>query len=231
MRRIALVLGCLVLVRSGVAGEVVASGTGSAACVIAVNEPNPVSVGLLQRADSITLSITVSSEQRDPELRADEIRQVRELLKKKAHDSVRIQVRNGPVSLSARPQQKTDNSLSSVSEPVSQASFDIIVAIDKNKGDIYSSVGDARRFVSDLRLPGKTLYSVGEPVLSVDNPEQYRKQLLQRVAQELGTMKEIFGGKTAFTFEGLHRPVMVRAVDDINVELFIPYSVEVRLND
>ena len=231
MRRIALVLGCLVLVRNGSAGEIVSYGSGSTSCVIAANEQNPVSVGLRQRADSITLPITVSSDQRDPDLRGEDLRQTRELFKKKAHENARIQIRTGPVSLSARAPQKAESILSSTSEPVSQASFYLIVAIDKTKGDIYSCMADARRFMADLRLPGKTQYSVGDPALSVDNPEQYRKQLVQLIAQELGTMKEIIGSKTTFTLEGLHRPVMVRALDEINVELFIPYSLEVRVNE
>lgn len=231
MKRLVLVLGCLVLVRSGIAGETVSYGSAAGPCAFAVSEPNLSAVGLRQRADAIALPITVSSDQRDPELRADELRQVRELFRKKVHDTPRIQVRPGPVSLSARPAQKMESVLSSAAEPVSQSSYYLIVAIDKNKGDIYSSVADARRFMADLRLPGKALCSVGDPVLSVDNPEQYRKQLLQLVAQELATLKETLGSKTTFTLDGLHRPVMVRAADDITVELFIPYTVEVRVND
>jgi hypothetical protein len=206
------------------------------ACVVAVAQANPTSVGLRQRADFVAMPITFVSEQKDPDLRAEELRQARETLRRKAQDNPRIRVRTGPATLSARPVQKfeslkLDSPLISGAETASQASFYVLAVLDRNKGDLYTCSAEARRFLSELKLPGRTQCNAGEPALAVDNPEQYRPHLLQAVAQELGRARDALGDKAVFTLEGLHGPVLVRPIDDADVELFLAYALQAKIGE
>ena len=221
MGRLVLVLGCLVL------GRCAGAGTPSS-CVVAIDEPNPVSVGLRQRADFVAVTITITTDLTDPDVRYGEIRQAKELLQQRARETTRIQVQTASVSLSTNLPSKT-RGYSGGYELETQASLRVNVPLEKNTGDVYSCAAEARQFIAGVQPPGKAQYGIGRAELGVNKPEQYRRQLLQLIAQDVKTTKEILGADAKVTVLGLHGPVLVRQVDETNVELFIAYNITVDL--
>jgi hypothetical protein len=229
MKRLAAVILC------GLVGQAVLAGTNSP-CVIAMSDSRSVAVLIRQQADFVAVPITISSEQKDPAMRFEEIRQARDTILQKAKENPRLRVQSEPVSVSARPVGRMSffSSVSSVAvQPASvfDAQVYVLVPLQKSQGDVYAAAAEADRFVTDLQVRGKAKLALGLVQLAVDNPEQHRPKLLQSIAQDIKTLKEMLGGKAKVTIEGLQAPVVVRQVDDSNVEIFIPYGISIEMQE
>jgi hypothetical protein len=63
--------------------------------------------------------------------------------------------------------------------------------------------------------------------LAVENPEQYRTNVLGLIREEIKKTREALGPQAGFKVDGLESPVMVRQLDERNVALFLNYSLSV----
>ncbi|MDO9265367.1 MAG: hypothetical protein Q7U02_15460 [Desulfosalsimonadaceae bacterium] len=196
--------------------------------VLAIQYERPVSVALLREADYVAVALTIESEQDEPSQRYNDIRAAKRLIQDKARESKRILVKDGAISLSARPTSKMSmSSISSYSsyETPSTANLTILLPLDLKSPDVFSAASEISRFVNAIKFGKKTKCNLGQTQLAVADSEQHRPALLQLIAQDVKKTKEQMGVKGNITVEGLQSPVIVRQLDETRVELFMNYSV------
>jgi hypothetical protein len=199
----------------------------SAVYVLAIHDSKPVSVSLVRSADFVAIPLSIVSEQKDPSQRFDDIRAAKRLIQDKARENKKITLKDGPLSLSARPSSKMSfisSSFQSYEQP-SAASLTIMLPLEPQAPDVFAVASEITRFITGIKFSEKTQCNLGQVQLAVSEPEQHRAALLQLISQDVRRTKEQMGGKGTLTVEGLESPVIVRQIDETKVELFLNYSV------
>ena len=196
--------------------------------VCAYTGEKSVAVSLKKPAEYVSMVLTVGSDQRDPQKRFADIQAAAELILEKSKGEAGLLVHRGSVSLSPRPMSKLASVSSySVSSP-SVATLHVLVALE-DKTDVYACASRIRRFVDAIKMPAKAEYSLGPAQLTMADPEKHRKELLEAISDDLGALRTAMRGAGTTSINGLERPVLVRQIDDRNVELFIDYTMTVTL--
>jgi hypothetical protein len=196
--------------------------------VIASRESKPVSVGLIRQADYIVLPISISSDQKDPVKRIEDIRAAKILIQEKAKENKKIIIKDGPMNISTRPIKETSFfSSSSRYELPSSANINVMLPLEKENPNVFTMAVELTGFISSLKFKDKTTCEPEQIQLAVSDPEQYKSKLLEIIAKDVRKTSEAMGVKGHITVQGLESPVMVRELDEKQVELFQTYSVSI----
>jgi hypothetical protein len=97
---------------------------------------------------------------------------------------------------------------------------------------VKDQIARLRKFITDQKFAGRTeLERQGDIALSIVKPEQYRYEILRKVAQENDQIRANVGKQCSITVRGLEGRVSWErtAVDELT--LYIPYGTEVECAD
>lgn len=95
------------------------------------------------------------------------------------------------------------------------------------------TLGEAKaritRFVADAAKTGRTVVTaVGEPTLSIVDPDQYRARIIELIAADAALSAGKFGPRYGVDVTGLDRPVEWARAGPTEVFLFLPAAYVVR---
>ena len=100
------------------------------------------------------------------------------------------------------------------------------VALDENRSS-KSQIADLRAFISGAKLSGRTeILPRGDIGLSIVGPEQYRYDILKKIADENKKMIAAVGGVCEITLSGLQGRVEWERSGVDELTLFISYGAE-----
>jgi len=193
-----------------------------------------VATKVTKSADFVSMWLTMTSSEKTVEKREAEITEGRNELLERAKDSAGIQAFELPVEQLNRPygvsKISSFSSSSTSSEPsLSQASFEIRTRFAEDE-KLVDAVNRIRRFRDSLKLPSKVAKHLGDSMsLGIDRAEQYRPELLKRIAEEIRLAREQLGEKAKVRISGLESPVRMRRTGVRELELFIPYTLALEL--
>lgn len=192
-----------------------------ASFAIGSEEQKPVAVGLLRKADHVAVSVILSSDQRDSEVRNDEVNRARRWIIQEADKNDRITARIGSATLNFRDSSK----LSSYPANDSKATVILYYALGTNS--IYQANQQLKQFVKGLKLSDRIAIAISDTKLAVESPEKYRGEVLSKIRLHAQESAELLGHGT-YQIHGLENPVLVRQVDEENVELYLKYQMSVK---
>lgn len=221
MRLITLALVCLFITPS-FAGSI-------SYYVYAYDGAKTTAVSVEMNADYVAIPLSIGSNQRDSEDRFAEIRNAQNLILAKAKKQDGILAHKGPISLSPQPRSKLESISSHSYSRSSIAQFHIMAKLEEN-GDVYTCATRIRQFLDSIKMPPKTEIYLDPIQLVIANPEQYRKEILTKISQDVAFVKQSIQSSGKVSITGLEQPVLVRQVDDQKVELFINYSMTMELS-
>lgn len=194
--------------------------------VIAVPGQRPVAATVMRKADFVACPVSLLSDKKEPEERFADIQAATRMILSAAEQNRKILIHTGPVSLSGESQSSFSLSkLSSGYDSYSTARLHILVLVGDGKPDIFAGGLAIKKFLAGVKLPDKVKCSLGQIQLAVDNPEQYRQEVLKAIAENIKQVRDVLAQDGEIQITGLACPVMVRQVDDENIELFINYSL------
>ncbi len=201
-----------------------AAAGNSHAIVFAGETPRSTSTTLTQRADYVSLSLTIASEERDPEKQYEDLGNAVRTVKDAAGRSKTIIVHMGPVYFSTAVKSKM--AISSSYQGNSQVLLHLLMPLSAGN-DVYSRAAELERFVKSLKFPDAVKPSAGQMTIAVEDPEKYREKLIRMMSREVKKTKAAFGPGAAVSIrvDGLENPVTVRRADDEHVELFIDHTI------
>ena len=177
-------------------------------------------IALRKSADSVTLSVTLRNSVRNAVDRNDQLMETVFSIIDAAEASDGIRAHNGNISLSTRNKKVSIFSSSNESSHVQ-----LFILGDLKVGeDVYQKTVELKSFLEELNPVGETVLEEGNIGLSVKNPQGYRAEILELVLDDINNIKATLGGKVQMNINGLDGRVVVKQVNESEVDLLIPYS-------
>ena len=203
------------------------AGLNSAVIVLPVeNQRSAPAVTLVQPADYLCAVVTLRTTSKDTDRQSSAMRESLQRITDAIEKSPRFQLHQGPVRFAG-----TNSSLFSSKAGAGPASLQTSLRVLcplQGATDVFEPMRQLRRFISSLTPADDTELNVISISLAVTDPEQYRARLLALIADQSRSIQQNFGARTII-IDGLQNPVVVRQIDDSNVELYLDYQLSANL--
>ena len=186
-------------------------------------------VTMTRQADFLVQNIRLINDSRSPDLRKSEILETIENLIRRSRSMEGMALSYGsgflePINLDdealqlLEDRQKTDTSY-----------IDIYAKVALNPDrDSKAQIADLREFVSGVKKAGRTeILPLGDIGLSIVGPEQYRYEIIKKIAEENARIREAMNAECEITIGGLEGRVQWDRTSVSELTLYIPYGLEV----
>jgi len=206
------------------------AGLSSAIIVLPLeNGRNPPAVTFVQPADTLCAIITLRATGKDAERQSTAMRDSVQRLTAAIEKSPRFLLHQGPVRLTG-PGSSFGSFLSSskVGSANLQTNLRVLCPLQGN-ADVFEAMRQLRGFIATLKPADETELNVVSLSLAVTDPEQYRVRLLTLIAEQSRAIQQTFGARSII-IDGLQNPVLVRQIDDTNIELYIDYQMSANID-
>ena len=186
-------------------------------------------VTIKKKADFLVQQIRLINDSRSPVLRKKEIIETVDNLITASKKIKGVELSYGEGFLV--PVNLNDDSLQLIEDrkrsDTSYINVFVKVAIDEKKSP-KQQIAALRQFISNARLVSRTeIEYIGDVGLSIVAPEQYRYNILERIAAENQKIKEIVGGMCEIKVAGLEGRVEWERSGIEELTLYIRYATEV----
>jgi hypothetical protein len=179
-------------------------------------------VGLRRQADGMVMNLTITSDTRDAETRKREIHTALLAAMDRAAASG-FQLVTGSVQLEAVTRQNYTDLPLLFAGRVDTSKVDLMVK-GKLEGSASATQDRLKAFIASLKGNGRaTVETNFSTSLSVEDPDQYRDQIIGMVAEDARRSAAIFGAGFTFNLAGIDGQVMWSQASPTEVFLYIPY--------
>lgn len=186
-------------------------------------------VTIAKKADFLVQSIRLENDSRSPDLRKSEILKTIENLIERSKSMPGMALSYGEGFL--EPINLTDESLRLLEDRkrVDTNYIDIYakIALDPNRST-KDQIADLRKFISGVRKAGRTeILPQGDIGLSIVGPEQYRYEIIEKIAAENARVSKAMNATCKTKIIGLEGRVQWERTSVSELTLYIPYRLEV----
>jgi hypothetical protein len=185
----------------------------------------PSAIGVTRQADYFVTPVYVSSDSRDPDLRTEELfAMLTETLTRAEAAGITLvagsytlrpvtleNMRQLPLIGGNRPD--TSRVLIYARMPLEGASPSVRATGEKIAG-----------FVGDIPASGRSFIDIGTTGLAIDNPEQYRTDVVRHIAKESTSYASMFGSGYGVRIDGLDGDLYWQQASETEVFLYIEHS-------
>ena len=204
------------------------AGLNSAVIVLPTeNTRSAPAVNLVQPADYLCAVVTLRTTAKDVDRQSAAMRDSLQRITAAIEKSPRFQLHQGAARYAGGYgslfSSKTGSGPASL-----QTTLRILAPLQGNP-DVFEAMRQLRRFIGGLAPADDTELTVLSISLAVTEPEQYRARLLALIADQARAIQQNFATR-AIIIDGLQNPVVVRQLDDSNVELFVEYQLSATLD-
>lgn len=186
-------------------------------------------VTITRKADFLVQNIRLTNDSRSPDLRKTEIIETIQNLIRRSQSMEGMALSYGRGFL--EPIDLDDEALQLLEDRQ---------RVDTNYVDIYAKVAlnpvrsskvqiaDLREFISGAKTAGRTeILPLGDIGLSIIGPEQYRYEIIQKIAAENIRVSQAMNAECEITIGGLEGRVQWERTSVSELTLYIPYGMEV----
>ena len=227
MTRLNLALGAALLV--GLAGtaaaqdEIIVTATRS--------ETSLPGTFLEVQGDYLLVDITVYNDSREIETRGEEITETLENLAEAARRNRDIELSLAIEDEIVRPftLKAAIDAVESGRQPqTSQVTILAKTPIPDQVANSYSLVTKLQSFAEDVETVGRTsVFTDDEPEVSIEDPDQYRPQLIEKVTSEIKSVTSALGGDYRVVLQDIDEEMKYLRGGDLSLIFFIPYDYEI----
>jgi len=186
-------------------------------------------VTIAKKADFLVQSIRLLNDSRSPDLRkAEIIETIQNLIKRsKSMDGMALSYGRGflePINLDDESLQLLEDR-----QRVDTSYIDIYakVALNSDRSS-KAQILDLREFISGAKKAGRTeILPLGDIGLSIIGPEQYRYEIIEKIAAENAKVSQAMNADCEITIGGLEGRVHWERTSVSELTLYIPYGMEV----
>jgi hypothetical protein len=183
---------------------------------------------LLRRVDHLITKVRVVCDTRDPAKRREE-------LKDTLRSMIREASNTGTISLGVGDEiveDLTEKMLDKVIEPdnkIDTSVANVVIKTKVSKDDMFDdATGRIERFIETTPKTGRTeVLREKEWELTIVGPEQYRAQLIAKIAEDAKQTAALFGPGYVVRVEGLQNRVMWYQKGPLDLALYISYEMTV----
>lgn len=184
----------------------------------------PISIKV--RADVVMLRLTASCSDKRPEDRIEKLQKTIRALKEAAAKQPQVHFTSGYTEL---PLAKGRRSIFSSAGDDEVSSFAFALSAKLGEQDsLFDRMAFLNGFIDSIDLPdGVKVYYVSSGIALL-KPGSYREEVLKLIGDEYRRLKTIFGDDVVVNFQGLDQRLQMRQVDEIQIELYLPYSMNLQ---
>jgi hypothetical protein len=178
-------------------------------------------ISVLKRADAVAIQFVLSHNGDKQEARNQEL-----YTSMAAIEAAMKQVQGTRVEQREVRFTGGDRKVFSVSRGGATTSFvSLLVLADLPAGTrVADRVKQIRDILGATKLTGQTKYSDGSVGLYIQNPDQYRREILQKIFEDVAFMRKGFGDEFEILPTGLSGKVRIRVASESELELWIDYG-------
>lgn len=180
-------------------------------------------VTIVQPADYLCAVVTLRTTAKDADRQSTSMRESLQRITSAVEKSPRFQLHQGAARYTGTGGSGYFSSKAGTGPASLQTSLRVLCPLQGNP-DVFEAMRQLRRFISSLTPVEDTELSVASISLAVADPEQYRNRLLALIADQSRGVQQSFGARSLI-IDGLQNQVVVRQVDDLNIELFLDYQL------
>ena len=179
-------------------------------------------VGLRRTADSAVMSVIITSDTREAEVRKREIHTALLAAMDKAATSG-FEIVSGTFRVEAVTRQNYESLPLQPAGRVDTSQVRVLVKT-RLEGTAAETEARLRRFIGSLRGSGRATVEYGGGwTLTVANPDQYRDAIISLVAEDAKHSAELFGPDFTVNITGIDGQVAWSQISSTDVFLYIPY--------
>jgi len=178
-----------------------------------------------KRADFLLLQISLVNDTRETEKRRDEVYSTLKTMVTNVPKGSKIELFTEEFTLTPQHYQIP---LIDVAEKRDTSRVTLYAKIPLGDGDDVGALSAAlRSFVRSIQGDGRTEVFTGDLGLSIKNPERYRYEVVQAIANDVKKLRETFGDGFEIVVKGLDSRLKWERSSISEVELFLPFTYEV----
>lgn len=184
-------------------------------------------VGLRRDADFLVQGVTIRGDTRDQEQREIEMRtMLRRAIEQSSQSNVELAT--GDYIVTRLTVENSDAlELQNDRRPDSQR-IDFLVKAPLAGSTIAAAQASIRKFIETVPEVGRAqMDELGDPTVSVVGPDQYRNQIIARVADDAKRQANVLGDTYAVELTGLNMPVQWARSGPGEILLYIPYELKI----
>jgi hypothetical protein len=179
-------------------------------------------VGLRRQADGMVMNLTITSDTRDADTRKREIHTALLAAMDRAA-AAGFQLVSGSAQLERVTKQNYVDLPLNPAGRIDTSRVDLLVK-GKLEGSAAAMKDRLKAFIGSLKGNGRATVETSEGTsLSINNPDQYRDQIIAMIAENLRHSAAIFGPNFTFNISGIDGQVMWSQASPTEVFLYIPY--------
>ena len=188
-------------------------------------------VHIRRNADNLLLAVKIVNDSREKKQREDEIYRTLSAALSDAKRNGRIELSTVSDSgfVIALTQANYHIDLADGDRPdTSQAYFRAKLPVPRDVDDGEALVLELKRFISGLKMTGRTQVFVQADVeVSIVNPQQYRAEVLRLFAEDVRNVTSALGPDYRVVVNGIDKPIEWARAGSLAVAVYIPYEYTV----
>jgi hypothetical protein len=179
---------------------------------------------LRRRADFLLLQITVVNDTREEERRRDEVYGTLKGMILSVPAGSKIELFTEEFTLTASHYQIP---LVDVADRRDASNVTLFAKVPLAENDDAGVLAERlRAFVRAVKVEGRTEVFTGDIGLSIKNPERYRYEVIEAIAQDVRRLRTAFGESFEIVVQGLDGRLQWQRASAAEVELFLPFKYE-----
>jgi hypothetical protein len=189
----------------------------------------PPTISLKRRADFAIVELTIRNDTRDLSQRLGEMREALRGLQSRARTgSVTLAIVDEDVGIVRAFSLAAAEDLIRADRRADSSVIAIRLRTPVSEDDTLESVQQrVESFVDQAPKPGRTEMELGESQLTMVGVDRYREPLLQAIAQDGRRTADLFGAGYSIAVSGIENQVAWLRTGDLELTLFIRYSMSV----
>jgi len=187
-------------------------------------------VTLKKQADKLLLVLTLENDSREWSLREKEIKLTVERLIKAAEatEDFRILSDRKPIGMGDLDRLEID----AVVGKADTSTCELLLKTPLKPGeDAQDKIDRMEAFADQVEVEGRTIVESGAIGLSVEDPQQYRKQIIGMIAEDYKFILGTFDGNFQILVHGLNQRIQWERSSVSELDLYIDYEYEVLAPD
>ncbi len=182
-------------------------------------------ITMIRSAEAVVIEFALSNSADKQDLRNQQLTDSADLVAKAIRAIPGLRFENREVQLASGNRQR---SIIGKGEAVTSfANFAVFAELNPEMR-LYERVKQVRSLVSAATLSGGTKVIDGPVALFLRRPNEYRKELLTKIFEDLETVKKGLGSDFEVLVNGLSGPIQLRGCSENEIEMWIDYTFTIR---
>ena len=189
----------------------------------------PAAIGVTRRADYFVTPLFVSSDSRDPDMRIEELfAMLGEVIDRAEAQGIAIVAGRYTLSPVTRETMR-QLPISGGNRPdTSRVQIYARIPLAGAEPSVMKTAERIAAFVKAVPANGRSFIDVGATGLAIDNPEQYRGDVVRHIAEESTRYAAMFGNGYGVEISGLSGDLYWQQASETEVFLYIEHNFTIR---